>query len=107
MTRVQRNTKVIPSDAAWEAMKAARRTIRHGDAVRESAFLSRQWHEMWGRRTSIPIDLRKVLETLNEKKIPFVLTGAQAIGGWTGRPRATKDIDILVKPGRNLTRAVN
>jgi hypothetical protein len=35
-----------------------------------------------------------------------VLTGAQAIGGWTGRPRATKDVDLLVKPGRSLTRAV-
>jgi hypothetical protein len=62
---------------------------------------------MWGRRDATPVDLRKLLETLNEKRIPFVLTGAQAIGGWTGRPRATKDVDILVKPGRNLTRAVN
>jgi len=107
MTRIERGAKVIPSDPAWEAMKAARRTISHRDAVRESAFLSLQWHNMWGRRTTIPVDLRKLLQTLNEKKIPFVLTGAQAIGGWTGRPRATQDVDILVKGGRNLTRAVN
>jgi len=107
MTRIEKRAKVIPSDPAWEAMKATRRTISHRDAVRESAFLSVQWHEMWGRRTTIPVDLRKILQTLNDKKIPFVLTGAQAIGGWTGRPRATKDVDILVKPGRNLTRAVN
>jgi hypothetical protein len=107
MTRIAKRAKVIPSDPAWEAMKATRRTISHRDAVRESAFLSVQWHNMWGRRTIIPVDLRKVLQTLNDKKIPFVLTGAQAIGGWTGRPRATKDVDILVRPGRNLTRAVN
>jgi Nucleotidyl transferase AbiEii toxin, Type IV TA system len=107
MARIQKERKVIASDPAWEAMKSARRTIRHRDAVRESAFLSLQWHNMWGRRDTIPVDLRKLLETLNEKRIPFVLTGAQAIGGWTGRPRATKDVDILVKPGRNLTRAVN
>jgi hypothetical protein len=107
MTRIERGSKVIPSDPAWEAMKATRRTISHRDAVRESAYLSVQWHNMWGRKTSFPVDLRKILRTLNEKQIPFVLTGAQAIGGWTGRPRATKDVDILVKPGRNLTRAVN
>jgi hypothetical protein len=34
------------------------------------------------------------------------LTGAHAIGGWTGQPRATKDVDILVKSGRNHARAV-
>ncbi len=107
MTRIEKGAKVIPSDPAWEAMKATRRTISHRDAVRESAYLSVQWHNMWGRRTIIPVDVRKLIQTLNEKKIPFVLTGAQAIGGWTGRPRATKDVDILVKPGRNLTRAVN
>jgi hypothetical protein len=54
-----------------------------------------------------PVDLNQILKTLTEKKIPFVLTGAHAIGGWTGRPRATQDVDILVKAGRNLTRAVN
>jgi hypothetical protein len=107
VTRMQRSAKVIPTDPAWEAMKAARRTISHGDAVRESDYLSVQWQNMWGRSNTIPVDLRKILQTLNEKKIAFVLTGAQAIGGWTGRPRATKDIDILVKGGRPLTRAVN
>jgi hypothetical protein len=53
-----------------------------------------------------PVDLNTVLKTLTGKKIPFVLTGAHAIGGWTGRPRSTKDVDILVKGGRNHARAV-
>src|SRR5207302_266237 len=43
---------------------------------------------------------------LTRKKIPFVLTGAHGIGGWTGRPRSTQDVDILVKGGRNHGRAV-
>lgn len=107
MARVSSGTKVIPSDPAWEAMKATRRTISHRDAVRESDFLSAQWRSMWGRRDALAVDLRKLLQTLIEKRIPFVLAGAQAIGGWTGRPRATKDVDILVKAGRNLTRAVH
>src|SRR5262245_1297268 len=106
MPPIKNVPKVIPSDPAWEAMKATRRTLSHGEAVRESAFLSAQWQRMWGRRTTIQVDLRRLIQTLSAKKIPFVLTGAQAIGGWTGRPRATKDVDILVKPGRNLTRAV-
>jgi hypothetical protein len=53
-----------------------------------------------------PVDLNLVLRILTEKKIRFVLTGAHGIGGWTGRPRSTKEVDILVKGGREHTRAV-
>jgi hypothetical protein len=52
------------------------------------------------------IELREILRTLTDKKVPFVLTGAHALGGWTGRPRATHDVDVLVKGGRNHARAV-
>jgi hypothetical protein len=52
------------------------------------------------------VDLDTILQTLQAKKIPFVLTGAHGISGWTGRPRATKDVNILVKAGRNQARAV-
>src|SRR5262245_476839 len=38
---------------------------------------------------------------------PLCADGAHGISGWTGRPRATKDVDILVKAGRNHARAVN
>ena len=50
------------------------------------------------------VELASVLRVLREKKIPFVLTGAHGISGWTGRPRSTHDIDILVKAGRNHVR---
>jgi hypothetical protein len=59
-----------------------------------------------GKMASAKIDLYAIIRTLNEKRIPFVLTGAHALGGWTGKPRATKDVDILVKGGRNHARAV-
>lgn len=89
-------------------MKASRRNIDHDAAVRESDFLQKQFYQLWGHLVGpSPADLSLILRTLTKKKIPFVLTGAQGIGGWTGRPRATKDIDILVKGGRNHTRAVN
>jgi hypothetical protein len=53
-----------------------------------------------------PVDLNVILKTLTEKRIPFVLTGAHGIAGWTGKPRNTEDVDILVKAGRNHGRAV-
>ncbi len=52
------------------------------------------------------VDLYQLLATLAGKKIPFVLTGAHGISSWTGRPRATHDVDILTKAGRNQARAV-
>jgi len=106
--RQRRSAKVIPSDPRWEAAKAARRNLDHNDAVQESAFLQKQYRTLWSSRVAAsPVDLNQVLHTLTRKKVPFVLTGAHALGGWTGRPRATHDIDILVKGGRNHARAVN
>jgi hypothetical protein len=62
---------------------------------------------MWRDKVAAnPVELLQVLRTLTEKKVPFVLTGAHAIGGWTGRPRSTQDVDLLVKAGRNHARAV-
>nr|HLW65592.1 hypothetical protein [Gemmataceae bacterium] len=108
MKTKQRVRKVILSDPEWERMKSARRNLKHDDAVQESAFLQKQFYQLWGHVVpKSPVDLNEVLRTLIRKRIPFVLTGAHGIGGWTGRPRATKDVDILVKAGRNRTRAVN
>jgi hypothetical protein len=106
--RQSSRAKVISTDPAWEAAKAARRNIDHNDAVQESAFLEKQFRTQWSSQVaSSPVEVNQILSTLTQKKIPFVLTGAHAIGGWTGRPRATNDVDILVKSGRNYTRAVN
>lgn len=52
-------------------------------------------------------DFRRIIATLQAKKIPFVLTGAHGMSTWTGRPRSTHDVDVLVKAGRNHSRAVN
>ena len=53
------------------------------------------------------VDRKEIVRTLSAKKIPFVLTGTHGISGWTGRVRATYDVDILVKAGRNYARAVD
>jgi hypothetical protein len=100
-------SKLASSDPGWEAVEAVRRTLDHDDAVQESIFLQKRFSTLWGHRVrASPVDLNLVLQTLIEKRIPFVLTGAHGIGGWTGRPRSTQDVDILVKGGRNHGRAV-
>jgi len=78
----------------------------HARAVQESAMITKRQWLMMHKDESAKIELNAILKTLIDKKIPFVLTGAHSIGGWTGEPRATKDVDILVKSGRNHGRAV-
>jgi hypothetical protein len=104
--RIRSARTIIPSDPAWEAMKASRRSISHHEAVQESASITKTQWRLMGKMAEAKIELNQIITKLNEKRIPFVLTGAHALGGWTGRPRATKDVDILVKGGRNLARAV-
>jgi hypothetical protein len=85
----------------WQAQKAARRSLSHDAAVKESAQITKLQWRLMGKMSAAAISLDRIIRALNAKKIPFVLTGAHAIGGWTGRPRATHDVDILVKAGRN------
>jgi len=106
--RKTRPAKGPVSDPAWEAVKAARRTLSHDEAAQETDRLQRQYYALWCvRMAASPVNLNVLLRTLTEKKVPFVLTGAHGIGAWTGRPRATQDVDLLVKGGRNHARAVN
>jgi hypothetical protein len=99
---------VFSSDPAWEAAKAAPRNLGHDGAVQVVFGLQRQYRLQWSNHMAAsPVDLNEILRTLTQKRIPFVLTGAHGIAGWTGKPRNTEDVDILVKGGRNYTRAVN
>jgi hypothetical protein len=105
--RPRRRASLVSPYPEWERMKAARRNLRHDEAVQEVAFLQRQYRWQWSSRVPpSPVDLNQILKTLTQKRIPFVLTGAHGIAGWTGRPRSTQDVDVLVKAGRNFTRAV-
>jgi hypothetical protein len=107
-TTLHKPTPSAFSDPAWERAKAARRNIDHNGAVQESFFLQKQFRKLWNSKMArSPVDVNEIIRTLTRKRIAFVLTGAHAIGGWTGRPRDTYDVDILVKGGRNYTRAVN
>ena len=37
-----------------------------------------------------------VIRVLNAANVSFTLVGAHGLGGWTGKPRATEDVDIVV-----------
>lgn len=89
----------------WEAMKAVRRNLAPAAAVRECADLSASYRRRF-RVTDFVLDFDKIVDALLKKKIPFVVTGVHGISTWTGRPRATHDVDILAKTGRNHARAV-
>jgi hypothetical protein len=104
-TLTGRTGKWLAGDAEWETSKASRRNLSHAAAVTECAHLTTQALR-WSAMASVTIDLDQVLAALTAKKVPFVLRGAHGISGWTGRPHATRDIDILVKAGRNYARAV-
>jgi nucleotidyltransferase AbiEii toxin of type IV toxin-antitoxin system len=105
--RQKRRVNVVSTDPAWETAKAARRNLSHDEGVQEVFFLQRQFRFQWSNRVAAsPVDLNLILKTLAQKRIPFILTGAHGISGWTGKPRNTQDVDLLVKTGRNHTRAV-
>ena len=93
--------------AEWEKMKASGRNLQPHAAVMECAYLSAQYRRMHRSMSPVQPDLGHIVQALQAKKIRFVLTGAHGISTWTGRPRSTHDVDILVKGGRNQTRAVN
>jgi hypothetical protein len=106
-TRRPIRASVVSSDPEWERVKAARRNLSHDEAVQEVFFLQKQARLQWSNRVAVsPVDLILILKTLTDKRIRFVLTGAHGIGGWTGKPRSTQDVDILVKAGRTHARAV-
>ncbi len=94
-----------PGIPEWEAMKGNCRNLPHHEAVEEAEYLRQLYRDRLPSMSS-PVELKQILRTLAAKKIPFVLTGAHGIAGWTGRPRSTKDVDLLVKSGRNHARAV-
>ncbi|HKI36441.1 MAG TPA: nucleotidyl transferase AbiEii/AbiGii toxin family protein [Gemmataceae bacterium] len=68
---------------------APRLIDRHVRALRVSTELSAYSIE----KIVTPL---QVIAVLNRERISFVLVGAYAVGGWTRKPRATEDVDLVV-----------
>jgi hypothetical protein len=79
----------------------------HASAVRASVALSlSRWRDL-KKKGNAKIDLFEILRKLRDKKVPFVLTGALALSGWRGEPRAAPKVEVLVKSGRSHELAVS
>ena len=61
----------------------------HGRSLATSTALS----EYYVPNLITPLD---VIRVLNAANLRFMLLGAHGVGGWTGKPRATEDVDVLV-----------
>lgn len=51
-----------------------------------------------------PVDVARVLRDAGVK---YVIVGAHAINGYTGRPRATVDVDVIVQHPKKAARAIS
>jgi hypothetical protein len=75
----------------------------HLQAMHTSSELTR-----WFRREREPAMVRvtpeNVIAALNRVKINPVLMGTYGLGGYRSEPRATQDVDVLVKEIRNAVR---
>src|SRR5262245_60323377 len=71
------------------AAPAKRLTDVHGLSLFKSSKLS-------GLYVPHFIQPEEVIRVLNAAKISFTLVGAHGLGGWTQKPRATEDVDVVV-----------
>ncbi len=73
----------------------------HTHGIGKSALLS-------GMQVMRAISPIQVVSILNREKISFVLVGAHSLSGWTRKPRATEDVDVVVaeKHLKKATRAL-
>jgi hypothetical protein len=65
-----------------------------------SAQLRESWRRMW-KPEAQRVEPHDVITVLNAAGVDFVLMGAHAMGGWFEEPRATKDVDVLIKKGHH------
>lgn len=72
----------------------------HAKSLAKSTALSRYYYHM-----AREIPPAEVIRILNDAKVSFVLAGAHALAGWTKKPRATEDVDVVVAT-RHLKKAV-
>lgn len=71
----------------------AARTQRRPDVHGLSLFKSSKLSGVYVPHFIAP---EEVIRVLSAAKVSFTLVGAHGLGGWTGKPRATEDVDVVV-----------
>jgi nucleotidyltransferase AbiEii toxin of type IV toxin-antitoxin system len=72
--------------------------LRPDEALARGVALSRKY--------GMPLSPDDVARVLDRAKVPYVLLGAHAINVYTGRPRATQDVDMLTGAPAKARRAI-
>lgn len=73
---------------------------RHSEASRISSELTQIFRRMY-RPTATMIPHDEIIKLLNGAGVKFVLMGTHGVGGWRSEPRATQDVDVLVRPAHH------
>lgn len=73
-------------------------SVRYGEAVSESMFLSEPH--------ASPVTPREVARILGEAGIAYVLVGGHVVGSYSGKPRATLDVDVVASDPRGAADAL-
>jgi hypothetical protein len=71
-------------------------TTRHRVALAKSSQLTAIFRRMYKPKAAM-ITPEAVIKVLNQAKVKFILMGTHGIGGWRSEPRATQDVDVLIR----------
>ncbi len=73
-------------------------SARYGDAVFQSMFLSEPH--------ASPVTPREVARILGEAGLSYVLVGGHVVGSYSGKPRATLDVDVIASDPKAAAQAI-
>jgi hypothetical protein len=77
-------------------------TILRKPRTADDIALGAQLAKMQGR----PIGPAEVARVLKDAGVKYVIVGAHAANGYTGRPRATVDVDVIVQNPKKAAKAI-
>jgi len=69
---------------------------RHVRALGISSELTQIYRRMY-KPAAAMITPTDVIRLLNRARVKFILMGTHGISGWRGEPRATQDVDVLIR----------
>jgi hypothetical protein len=75
-------------DKAWQR--------QHQNALSTSSFLTTVYRQMY-QPMAARVTAKKVVKVLKEGGIVGLLLGTHGVGGYRSEPRATQDVDVLIK----------
>ena len=94
-------------EGTFEAGDTGTFNYSHERAAEGVGHLSAVWRRSNSHMAEAIVSYRDIIKQLRNRRVSFVLTGMYGIAGWLGRSRATHDVDLLVRGGRNYARAVS